>query len=100
MKTYRIATIPGDGIGTEVLPEGQRVLEAAGRKFGIGFCDGPPRLYGTRMQFFEVFGGRCEIIVVDDIKTDNNFARKVHEWAGAHGRMVKIEGRAALITKG
>ncbi|MBK6982779.1 MAG: tartrate dehydrogenase [Betaproteobacteria bacterium] len=37
MKTYRIATIPGDGIGTEVVPEGIRVLEAAGRKFGIGF---------------------------------------------------------------
>jgi tartrate dehydrogenase/decarboxylase/D-malate dehydrogenase len=37
MKTYRIATIPGDGIGNEVVPEGMRVLEAAGRKFGIGF---------------------------------------------------------------
>ena len=38
MKTYRIATIPGDGIGNEVVPEGIRVLEAAGRKFGIGFA--------------------------------------------------------------
>ena len=38
MKTYRIATIPGDGIGIEVVPEGIRVLEAAGRKFGIGFA--------------------------------------------------------------
>jgi tartrate dehydrogenase/decarboxylase/D-malate dehydrogenase len=28
MKTYRIATIPGDGIGKEVIPAGQRVLEA------------------------------------------------------------------------
>ncbi|MEY3672881.1 MAG: hypothetical protein RI904_2538 [Pseudomonadota bacterium] len=28
MKTYRIATIPGDGIGKEVVPEGQKVLEA------------------------------------------------------------------------
>lgn len=34
---YRIAVIPGDGIGTEVVPEGIRVLEAVGRKFGIGF---------------------------------------------------------------
>ena len=40
MKSYRIAVIPGDGIGKEVMPEGVRVLEAAGRKFGIGFkCD-------------------------------------------------------------
>jgi len=37
MTTYRIAVIPGDGIGKEVVPEGLRVLEAAGRKFGIAF---------------------------------------------------------------
>jgi tartrate dehydrogenase/decarboxylase/D-malate dehydrogenase len=37
MKTYTIATIPGDGIGKEVVPEGIRVLEAVGAKFGIGF---------------------------------------------------------------
>jgi len=34
-KTHRIAVIPGDGIGKEVMPEGQRVLEAACRRFGI-----------------------------------------------------------------
>jgi tartrate dehydrogenase/decarboxylase/D-malate dehydrogenase len=38
MKRYKIAVIPGDGIGKEVVPEGQRVLEAAGRKFGIEFA--------------------------------------------------------------
>ncbi len=32
---YRIAAIPGDGIGKEVMPEGQRVLEAAARRFGF-----------------------------------------------------------------
>ena len=35
-KTYRIAAIPGDGIGKEVMPEGLRVLQAAARRFGIG----------------------------------------------------------------
>jgi tartrate dehydrogenase/decarboxylase/D-malate dehydrogenase len=38
MQTHKIAVIPGDGIGKEVVPEGLRVLEAAGRKFGIGFA--------------------------------------------------------------
>ncbi|MEY3509260.1 MAG: hypothetical protein RLZ21_1017 [Pseudomonadota bacterium] len=33
----RIAVIPGDGIGKEVMPEGVRALEAAARKFGIQF---------------------------------------------------------------
>lgn len=68
-------------------------------KFAFGFCDGPPRYHGTRMRFFEMFGDRCEVIAVDDIKTDNNFALKVHEWADSRGREVRILGRAALITK-
>jgi tartrate dehydrogenase/decarboxylase/D-malate dehydrogenase len=34
-KHYRIAVIPGDGIGKEVMPEGLRVLDAAARRFGI-----------------------------------------------------------------
>jgi tartrate dehydrogenase/decarboxylase/D-malate dehydrogenase len=37
MKTYRIAAIPGDGIGKEVLPEGVRVLDAAAARFGFRF---------------------------------------------------------------
>jgi tartrate dehydrogenase/decarboxylase/D-malate dehydrogenase len=37
MKTYKIAVIAGDGIGKEVVPEGIRVLEQAGRKFGISY---------------------------------------------------------------
>ncbi len=37
MSSYRIAVIPGDGIGKEVVPEGIRALEAAGRRFGIEF---------------------------------------------------------------
>ncbi|MBU6271388.1 MAG: tartrate dehydrogenase [Betaproteobacteria bacterium] len=42
MKTYRIATIPGDGIGKEVIPAGREVLEAlaaAGAGFGLAFTD-------------------------------------------------------------
>ena len=35
MTTYRIAVIPGDGIGKEVVPDGQRVLDAAGKRFGF-----------------------------------------------------------------
>lgn len=34
--TFRIALIPGDGIGKEVLPEGMRVLNAAAERFGFG----------------------------------------------------------------
>ena len=34
-RIYRIAAVPGDGIGKETLPEGLRVLEAAATRFGF-----------------------------------------------------------------
>ena len=34
-KNVKIALIPGDGIGKEVIPEGVRVLEAAASKYGL-----------------------------------------------------------------
>ncbi len=37
MKTYRIATIPGDGIGKEVIPAGQRILQALASQNGLRF---------------------------------------------------------------
>lgn len=37
MSSYRLACIPGDGIGKEVLPEGVRVLDAVAQKFAIEF---------------------------------------------------------------
>lgn len=37
MSAHRIAVLPGDGIGKEVVPEGLRVLEAAAPRFGIEF---------------------------------------------------------------
>ena len=46
-KTHKIAVIPGDGIGKEVVPEGIRVIEAAARKFGFGLK-------------FETFDWSCE----------------------------------------
>ena len=33
--TFRIAAIPGDGIGKEVMPEGVRVLDAAAKRFKL-----------------------------------------------------------------
>jgi tartrate dehydrogenase/decarboxylase / D-malate dehydrogenase len=37
VRKHRVAVIPGDGIGKEVVPEGMRVLEAVGKRFGIEF---------------------------------------------------------------
>jgi tartrate dehydrogenase/decarboxylase / D-malate dehydrogenase len=37
MKHMRIAVIPGDGIGKEVIPEGLRVIDEVARKFDLAF---------------------------------------------------------------
>jgi 3-isopropylmalate dehydrogenase len=37
MATYRIAVLPGDGIGVEVTREAVRVLQAVGKHAGVGF---------------------------------------------------------------
>jgi len=39
MKSYRIALIPGDGIGREVVPAAVKVLRAAAREFTLDFCE-------------------------------------------------------------
>ena len=36
-KKHKIAVIPGDGIGKEVVPEGLKVLDAVAARFGIDF---------------------------------------------------------------
>ena len=37
-KSYRICTLPGDGIGPEIIAEGKKVLAAVGRKYGVEFA--------------------------------------------------------------
>jgi 3-isopropylmalate dehydrogenase len=38
MKTYRIAVLPGDGIGPEVIAQALRVLAAVAERFDLGFA--------------------------------------------------------------
>jgi tartrate dehydrogenase/decarboxylase/D-malate dehydrogenase len=37
VQTHRVAVLPGDGIGAEVMPPALRVLERAGERYGFGF---------------------------------------------------------------
>lgn len=68
-------------------------------KFAFGFCDGPPRLLGTRMRFFDEIAPKCVAIAVDDYGTDYKYAGKVNAWAAANHRGVQRLGRAALLMK-
>jgi len=69
MKTYKIATIPGDGIGKEVVPAGQTLLEALAAASG-----------GALRFEFENFGWGGD-------------------WFRAHGEMMPADGLEALRGK-
>ena len=76
-RVYRIAVIPGDGIGKEVVPEGIRVLDAAGERFGLRFrwdhldwsCEryAQPGAMKSGMEVFKAFG--------QDAKDNAEFAK-------------------------
>ena len=68
-------------------------------KFAFGFCDGPPRMFGTRWRFFEELAPKCMAIAVDDYGTDYKYAGRVNDWAAINGRNVQRFGRAALLMK-
>jgi isocitrate/isopropylmalate dehydrogenase len=70
--SYKIGLIPGDGIGREVVPEGVRMLEALGRRFGFDpiFKEFPYKVetiirqdLQDRQDFFVVSGKNNEIFV-------------------------------------
>lgn len=65
-------------------------------KFSLGVVDGPPRYFGDRMKFFDIFGDRCEAFLADD--ADNaEYSDQLTEWASQNGRTVEINERAAVL---
>ena len=60
--SYNIAVIPGDGIGPEIVREAQKVLDAAGKK------------YGFELNYTEVLMGGASIDVHGVPLTDEAFA--------------------------
>jgi len=50
MTTYRIAVLAGDGIGPEVTGEAVRVLEAVGKRSGVGFAFTPALIGGAAID--------------------------------------------------
>lgn len=70
------------------------VIDQMPAEYGLAFVDGPPRVLGNRMKFFDVFGERCKVILYDDA-ADAIIAPEA--WAKAQGRDIKKDGRAGVI---
>ncbi|MEI7428979.1 MAG: tartrate dehydrogenase [Betaproteobacteria bacterium] len=87
MKTNKIAVIPGDGIGKEVVPEGIRCLEAVARKFGIAFK-------------FDDFDWSCDYYLKHGIMMPENWKQQIggHDaiFFGAVGWPQKVPDHVSL----
>ena len=51
MKQYKVAVLPGDGIGPEVMVQARRVLEVAGKKFGFEILATECRVGGCAIDY-------------------------------------------------
>lgn len=72
-------------------------IEAIPKTFGLGLVDGPPRLLGDRMGFFETLGDRCSIIMADDAD-DWSYKEKLRIWAAGRDMVVETEtDRTAVL---
>ena len=66
MKTYQIACIPGDGIGKEVIPAGQQVLEALAKSDGTFAFDF--RTFGWGGDWYRAHGEMMPANGLDEIR--------------------------------
>lgn len=64
--------------------------------FAMGVVDGPPRLLGDRMRFFDEFGDRTTAILCDDAD-DAGYLAKLRGWADAQGRGVEHDGKRPAV---
>ena len=59
-RTHRIAAIPGDGIGKEVMPEALRVLGAAAERFGFALQT-TPIAWASCASFLSKIASTCSV---------------------------------------
>jgi len=72
-------------------------MEGLPEKYRLGFCDGPPRAYKSRMTFFDGgYADACEVIIADDA-TDKEYQRGLLAYAKERGRDIEFVGRIAII---
>lgn len=67
-------------------------------RFSVAVVDGPPRLLGDRLKFFDHFSGRFDAALFDDAD-DLTYRGKLTEWAAANGFKLEADKRAALMTR-
>ncbi len=67
-------------------------------QFALALVDGPPRLCGDRMRFFDLYGARCETIVADDAD-DRMYRNQIKSWARTNGRRFDVVDERSVIIR-
>lgn len=66
-------------------------------RFALGFVDGPVRIVGDRMRFFDRFADKCEAIIADDTD-DPEYLTRILDWCRATGAALDLQsGRLAVL---
>ncbi|MGH7554205.1 MAG: tartrate dehydrogenase [Longimicrobiales bacterium] len=94
--THRIALIPGDGIGLEVVPQAVRVLEAVGAEFGISF-EWQPHPWGC--AFFRETGRMMPADALDRLRQCDAILLGAVGWPGVPDH-VSLWGLLLPIRRG
>ena len=64
------------------------------KRFALGLNDGPPRVLGDRMKFYDILGDMCEVVLVDDA---NGYEDQISTWADSKSRPVQFGDRRAAV---
>jgi len=72
-------------------------MEGLPDRFRLGFCDGPPRTFGSRMRFFSGgYANACDVVIADDALTDG-YPRFLMDWSRGAARDIAFEGSIAIV---
>jgi len=72
-------------------------MEGLPDTFRLGFCDGPPRAYGSRTTFFTGgYARACDVVIADDAMMDG-YPRFLMDWSRGAARDIAFEGRIAIV---
>ncbi len=82
MKMYKIAVIPGDGTGPEVVAEGLKVLKAASERYGFKYDLVHYDLGGER---YLKTGETLPDSVLEEFKEDGCHLSRSHRASGGQG---------------